>query len=510
MIGTGVAGMTTALTAARAGRSVLMVNKSGLEDSNTQRAKGGIAAVLDAADSIESHVADTLTAGDGLCDEPVVREIVGHGSDAIEFLQANSAVFDGGGVPDLGREGGHSGHRIVHAGGDATGAEVSRSMLAACREQATLRAYDHTFVLDLLVDDDRCYGALVQRQGELHVVWAQTVVMASGGAGRLYRESSNPKVATADGHAMAIRAGVVMRDMELVQFHPTLLYVAGLARTLITEAIRGHGAYLRTTDGTRFMLDVHEMGELAPRDVVARAINREMRQSGDPAVFLDVTHLDQSELQRRFPTFIECCEVAGIDPSQSWVPVRPGPHYMIGGIKADTHGRTSLDGLLAVGEASSTGLHGANRLASNSLLEGVVCGRNAGNLASERGAFRAPKVRIDFDRRVSDHALIDLEDIQNSVRGGMWRRMGVERDAGGMQGLLSQLEGWQRLVAREERSTSHDWEIENMMTVAVAMIRSALLREESRGVHYRTDFPNSVPEMAFKRTEYTQGHATLE
>lgn len=511
VIGTGVAGLTGALNAARGGRETLMVNKAGLEDSNTSAAKGGIAAVVASDDTFDSHVRDTLVAGDGLCDESVVRTIVEAAPRAVDFLKSCGAKFDSNevGEIDLGREGGHSGRRILHAGGDATGAEVTRSLLAACRETPGLRAYKNTFVLDLLTHEGNCVGAIMMRHNEPHVVWAQTTILASGGAGQLYRESSNPAVATADGHAMAMRAGAVMRDMEMVQFHPTLLYVAGLERKLITEALRGHGAYLRNSMGERFMVGKHELAELAPRDVVSREIGRELRRTGDAAAFLDVTHLDQVELRIKFPTFMQACDDAGIDTSRSWVPVRPGPHYMIGGVHADLDGNTSIPGLLAVGEVTSTGLHGANRLASNSLLEGLVCGERAGKLAVTRGGSRGGHARIVSERPMRDTRRIDVWDMINSVKGAMWRWMGVERDERGMQELLRQLKGWQRMIREQERRFPSEWQLENMLEVATAMAESALSRKESRGVHYRTDYPRPDPALAQKHTQVTGGKTTL-
>lgn len=506
VIGTGVAGLTAAIEAARAGAATLMVNKTQLEDSNTSWAKGGIAAVMTKEDSFDSHVRDTLTASDGLCDEAIVRAIVEAGPKAIEFLQSCGAKFDSAGDQlDLGREGGHSGHRIVHAGGDATGAEVSRALLSTCRETAGLRAYKNTFVLDLLTHEGVCVGAIMMRHNEPHVVWARTVILASGGAGQLYRESSNPAVATADGHAMCIRAGAEMRDMELVQFHPTLLYVAGLERRLITEALRGHGAYLRNSMGERFMLQQHELAELAPRDVVSRAINREMHRTGDPAAFLDVTHLDQKELRQKFPTFIEACDDADIDPAKSWIPIRPGPHYMIGGVRAALDGVTSIEGLIAVGEVSSTGLHGANRLASNSLLEGLVCGERAGKLAATRGEFAGKRPRIAFERPIRSTRRIDVPDMTASVKGGMWRYMGVERDQRGMQEFARQLAGWSRMAGEQERRFPSEWQLENMLEVALTMTNSALARAESRGVHYRRDNPERDDTLAHVHTHFVNG-----
>jgi L-aspartate oxidase len=510
VIGTGVAGMTAALAAVRAGRSALMVNKAELEDSNTSWAKGGIAAVTADDDSFDAHVNDTLAAGDGLCDKPVVREIVEAAPAAIDFLQSCGAKFDEGenGI-DLGREGGHSGRRILHAGGDATGAEVTRALLSACRQEPDLRAYKNTFVLDLLTHNGVCHGALTMRRNELHIVWARTVILAAGGIGQLYRESSNPPVATGDGHAMAIRAGAVMRDLEMVQFHPTLLYVAGLDRRLITEALRGHGAYLRNSKGERFMQGAHELAELAPRDVVSRAINNEIRRTGDPAAFLDVTHLDQDDLKVKFPTFIEACQEAGIDPAASWVPVRPGPHYMIGGVAAALDGSTNVEGLLAVGEVSSTGLHGANRLASNSLLEGLVCGERAGALAAGRGPVALQQPHISHERKMTNTRRIDFFDLTNSVKGAMWRYMGVERDEHGLTQFARQLDGWQRMVLEQERRFPSEWQLENMLLVAHAMTASAQARKESRGVHYRTDHPDPSPALAKQHTTWADGAVEL-
>jgi len=504
VIGTGVAGLSAAIMAARGGAETLMVNKSVLEESNTAAAKGGVAAVIANGDTIEAHVRDTLVAGDGLCDESAVREIVSGGRDSIEFLKQCGARFDltPEGELDLGREGGHSGHRIVHAGGDATGAEIARALLAAAKNETSLRAYKNTFVLDLLTHDGRCVGAIMMRHNEPHVVYARNTILASGGAGQLFRESTNPQVATADGHAMAMRAGGLMLDMEMVQFHPTLLYVAGLERRLITEALRGHGAYLRNTAGDRFMVGQHDLAELAPRDIVSRAINRELRRTGDAAVFLDVTHLDQHDLRLKFPSFMGCCDDAGIDTAKSWVPIRPGPHYMIGGIRADTSGRTAIDGLLAVGEVTSSGLHGANRLASNSLLEGLVCGRHAGQLAAKAGNFVGKPPRLVFERPIRSTRRLDIPDLTNSVKGGMWRYLGVEREERGMKEFLRQLQGWARMVAENERRFPSEWQLENMLTVAVAMCECALTRQESRGVHFRTDFPQRSKEWENRHTEW--------
>ncbi|MCC6575303.1 MAG: L-aspartate oxidase [Planctomycetes bacterium] len=491
VIGAGVAGSTAAIHAARQGRDVLMVSKAELADSNTGWAKGGVAAVMSKDDSFDAHIKDTIVAGDGLCDEKVVRQVVEGAPEAVSFLLECGARLDRDerGELDLGREGGHTNYRILHARGDETGAEVERALLANAQSLPSLRAYRNTFVLDLLNDGGRCHGALVMRHNELHVIWATTTVLASGGAGQLYRDSSNPAVATADGHAMALRAGLKMRDMEMMQFHPTLLYVAGLERTLVTEALRGFGAYLKNSHGERFMVGQHDLAELAPRDVVARAIVREMRKTGDACAFLDVTHVDQTELRRRFPRFIRCCEDAEIDPAKSWIPVRPGPHYMVGGVTTDLDGATLLEGLFVAGEVSSTGLHGANRLASNSLLEGLVAGARVGRAAGKvaRNGHKPP--RITSERAAQLATRIDFRDLENSIKGSMWRYLGVEREAHGMTELVRQVERWLRQVRERERHYPSEWQLENMLVVGLAMARSALARKETRGVHCRTDFP---------------------
>ncbi|MCA8938438.1 MAG: L-aspartate oxidase, partial [Planctomycetes bacterium] len=397
VVGAGVAGMACAIEAAKHGRGVLLVSKSSLSESNTAYAQGGIAAALQGiADGPELHLADTLATGEGLCDEAVVREVVSSGQSAIDFLIDCGVKFDrdARGQLEIAMEAAHSEARVLHAGGDKTGREIARGMIARVNAEELIRSYEHCFVVDLLTSDECCVGALISYRGELRVIYASVVVLASGGCGRLYRESSNPKVATGDGHAMALRAGATMRDLELVQFHPTILYVAGGPRVLVTEAIRGAGAYLRNDLGERFMLKVDERGELAPRDVVSRAIEREMRARAEGSVFLDVTHLPLGEVRRRFPGFAEVCESRGLDLSKSWVPVRPGPHYMIGGVAVDHEARSTIDGLYAIGEAAASGLHGANRLASNSLLEGVVLGRRLGTHLAGLNLMAARALRV--------------------------------------------------------------------------------------------------------------------
>jgi L-aspartate oxidase len=508
VIGGGVAGLSCAIEAGRAGLNVLVVNKGIAGESNTQRAQGGIAATVDGdPGAVESHIQDTLATGDGLCDEAAVRAIIGASTDAIAFLSENRCRFDldGAGHPAIGQEAAHSLPRILHCGGDATGAEISRSLLAAAARVGAVARVDEVFVLDLLVQDGRCVGALVSRDGSLQVISAGAVVLASGGCGRLFRESSNSRIATGDGHAMAIRAGVVVRDLELVQFHPTLFYVAGAPRTLVTEALRGAGALLRNSAGDRLMERYDERLELAPRDIVARSIESEMRRTGDSAAFLDVTGVVQtiglSETERRFPSFARLCRKFEIDIAKSWVPVRPGPHYMIGGVETDMDAASSLPGLFAVGEAASSGLHGANRLASNSLLEGVVTGRRLGKRLAAAKARPARLVTARADREVH-HRRIVYSDLRNALKSLVQRQLGVERSRIGMDQLLRRIEPWQRLVFGAHLSGRKPWELANMLMLAEAMARSAVCREESRGVHFRVDFPAHDERMAMRHVRY--------
>src|SRR3954447_20739907 len=382
VIGGGVAGLRAAIAAGDAGRDVLLLTKDTIEQSNTWYAQGGIAAVLQPLDSVEAHVQDTLTVGVGLCDERSVRIVVEEGPKRVLELLQWGANFDkkAGNAYDLafGLEGGHSFARILHAYGDATGKELAQTLIRRVRGLDSIRVSESSFAIDLITDEGRCVEVLALIEGNVTVIWAQRTILASGGAGQLYRESTNPKIATADGHAMAYRAGAAVQDMEMVQFHPTTLYVAGSSRALITEAVRGEGAYLVDKNGKRFMSDYHPQAELAPRDVVSRAIVEQIRKTNFTHVFLDVRHLPTEQFKARFPQLANLCQQFDIDLAKDLIPIHPATHYMIGGVDADELGKTSLAGLYAIGEASCSGLHGANRLASNSLLEGLVFGARAG------------------------------------------------------------------------------------------------------------------------------------
>lgn len=509
VIGSGVAGLSTAIEAARAGLRVNVLSKSKLTESNTRWAQGGIAAnVSRDEEGVASHIKDTLDAGDGLCDEPVVRSILEQSAEAVDFLIECSCQFDRDESGELaaGQEAAHSQPRILHAGGDATGKEISRGLLGAAFNTDGLRAFDNSFVVDLITLDERCVGALVFHNNELSVMLAGAVVLASGGCGKLYRESSNPSVATGDGHAMALRAGVVMRDMEMIQFHPTIFYVAGAPRVLVTEAIRGAGAVLRNELGERFMERYDERLELAPRDVVSRAISQEMRRTNSAAVFLDVQGIGKAAMQRHFPGFAKLCAKYEIDLATSWVPVRPGPHYMIGGAQVDLDGRTSLPGLFAAGEAASSGLHGANRLASNSLLEGVVCGRRVGKLLAAERAQAAQSIELAHELQIINRPL-DWQDLHHSFKTQMMRQLGVERNAPSMRDLLKRIGGWRKLVETQDRRKPRHWELSNMLLVGEHMARCAHFREESRGVHYREDHPEAKSALAQSHTQITLGQS---
>src|SRR5918993_4902701 len=405
VIGGGVAGLRSAIAAAEGGANVLVLTKDMVEQSNTWYAQGGIAAVLQPLDSYESHVEDTLKGGAGLCDRAAVEIVVKEGPERVLELLSWGIRFDKDDAGALGlaftREGGHSFARILHAYGDATGKELAQTLINTVRGKESIRTSENSFVIDLITDHGRCVGALALIDEQVNIIWCKCVIIASGGAGQLYRESTNPKIATADGHAMAYRAGATLQDMEMVQFHPTTLYIAGASRALITEAVRGEGAYLVDKNGRRFMAEYHEMGELAPRDVVSRAIVQQIRKTHFTHVYLDVRHLPTQEFRERFPQLAKLVDEFAIDMSKDLIPIHPAAHYIIGGVDCDLDGRTSLPGLYAVGEASCSGLHGANRLGSNSLLEGLAFGARAGTDAARAAKEEAPTFPLALEAHVA-------------------------------------------------------------------------------------------------------------
>jgi L-aspartate oxidase len=503
VIGGGVAGLRAAIAAAENGSDVLVLTKDTIDQSNTWYAQGGIAAVLQPTDSIESHVQDTLICGAGLCDEKAVRVVIEEGPKRVLELLSWGAHFDkqAGNAYDLsyGLEGGHSFARIVHAYGDATGKELAQTLIRTVRERETIRVSEMSFVIDLLTDEGQCVGALALIQGQLQIIWAKRTIIASGGAGQLFRESTNPKIATADGHAMAYRAGAALQDMEMVQFHPTTLYVAGASRALITEAVRGEGAYLVDRNGYRFMKDYHPSGELAPRDVVSRAIVQQIRKTNFTHVYLDVRHLPSEPFRERFPQLAQLLGQFDIDPAKSLIPIQPATHYMIGGVDCDLDGRTSLQGLYAVGEAGCSGLHGANRLASNSLLEGLAFGARAGADAAKWVRENEVKFPHHLEHRIppSTRTELDLTDVKSSLRSIMWRNCAIERSGDHLGETRDIIDFWSRYVMDKiflptdvDGSAMAGWELQNMLTACYLITTAAYTRTESRGAHYRLDAPD--------------------
>ena len=502
VIGGGLAGLRAAL-AVDPSQSVLVITKEGLRQSNSNYAQGGIAGVLDPEDRFEDHIADTLTAGGQLCDQEVVEMVVREAPARIQELIEWGTNFDQAGAGlALAREGGHSHHRIVHALGDATGKEVMRAVIDRTLARPNVEAWENAFTLDLLTHEGSSRGALVWSgtRGKT-LVWAKQTILCTGGAGQLYRETTNPEVATGDGLAMAYRAGAELRDMEFMQFHPTVLYIAGSSRSLITEAMRGEGAQLVDRDGHRFMPEYDNRAELAPRDVVSRAIVTQMEKTRHPNVYLDLTHLEPAVVRQRFPGIAAICAEFGLDITKDWIPVRPGAHYMIGGVTVDHGGRTTLKGLWAAGEVTSSGLHGANRLGSNSLLEGLVFGAHAGAGASQAAAamgddFRAlPLSNSPVEESVES---LDLTDIRNSLKSLMWRAAGVRRDGQRLAEAAETIDRWCRYVLPRQFRDPTGWELQNMLAIARIIIRAALEREESRGVHLRSDFP-AIDEARWRR-----------
>jgi L-aspartate oxidase len=493
IIGGGLAGLRAANAIDRK-LNALVVTKDAIQQSNSSYAQGGIAGVMDPDDRFEEHVNDTLIAGGTLCDPAVVDMVIREAPQRIQELIEWGTHFDeAAGKITLGREGGHSKSRIVHALGDMTGREVMRAVIQRTLQQPNVRVWENTFTIDLLTCEGACRGAIVaNRHGEKMLVWARQTILATGGCGQVYRESTNPPVATGDGHALGYRAGAQLRDMEFIQFHPTVLYIAGGSRSLITEAVRGEGGWLVDKDGHRFMPEYDPRAELAPRDIVSQSIVTQMEKTRHPCVYLDVTHLDRDFVKKRFPGIAAACLQFGIDITRDKIPVRPGAHYMIGGLTIDEHGQTTIPGLWAAGEVSSSGLHGANRLASNSLLEGLVYGAHAGAAASEAALAQETDYRVyPLENAVVAPPAepLDLADIRNSLKSLMWRNCGVRRDRELLDEALETVDGWRRYVLARQFDDTHGWELQNMLTLSRVMIQAALLREESRGVHLRVDYP---------------------
>jgi L-aspartate oxidase len=495
IIGSGIAGLFTALLASKHGK-VLVLTKAALEESNTRYAQGGIAAAMSPADSPHLHYEDTIAAGAGLCDELAVEVLTREAPGRIRDLLALNVPFDRHGDElALGLEGAHRARRVIHAGGDATGFHIERTLCRALQD-AGVEVIEGCFVTDILVDDGRAVGvrALFETGSELtdpRTILGRHIVLASGGAGQLFSHTTNPQVATGDGLALAYRAGAELADIEFYQFHPTALAVPGFPTFLISEAVRGEGAYLRNAVGERFMLEVDPRAELAPRDVVAKAISAEMQRSGTQ-VFLDLSHLPSTTIRSRFPTIDAYCNNAGLDMTTDPLPVAPAAHYLMGGVQTNLWGETNLPGLYACGEVACTGVHGANRLASNSLLEGLVFGariveRTTQATVHESARSDTKACRISETAPHSSNPTLEGPSLA-ALQKVMWDKVGLVRDEAGLSGARDRLASWQCQSAEPRNPADH--ELMNMILIGRLMATAALKREESRGGHSRRDFPN--------------------
>ena len=515
VVGSGVAGLRIAIELGAAGARVLVLAKSGLTDSATEWAQGGIAAALSDEDEVSLHQEDTLRAGDGLCDLDAVHTLVEEGPHFILELIEWGTEFDRAGLKlAFTREAAHSRSRVLHAHGDSTGKEIARALLAKAATIPGILFRSQAATAELVLEGERVAGLrfLDEQSGALHTVHSRAVALATGGLGQVYAETTNPAVATGDGMAIAYDAGAVLRDLEFVQFHPTALAIKGAPRFLLSEALRGEGAVLRNADLERFMKKHNEAGELAPRDIVSRAIVAEMQRTSSGFVYLDLTHLKADYVRNRFPRIYATCQSYGVDITSDLVPVRPAAHYAMGGVKTDQHGRSSLPGLYAAGETASTGVHGANRLASNSLLEGLVFGARAGKamladckFVKKRAATWPESARAAASSSVKHPGAVKAAAAMNSpqaqkLRALVWKYAGVIRDGHELR------EAQEQLVAleppRPDPITRGGLELRHIWLLGSLIVRCALAREESRGGHYRTDFP-------FRDDEKFSGHSLI-
>jgi L-aspartate oxidase len=491
VIGSGIAGLTAALSARDKGLSVLLLTKDVLSTGSTSWAQGGIAAALGPGDSPDQHFQDTLEAGAGLCDQESVRILVQEGPAAVKRLINLGATFDldSSGNVALTREGGHRRDRIAHAGGDATGAEISRALVAKVLADPKVRIFEHALVLDLLKDkNERVCGVTLHVMGKgkidgVGAALARAVVLATGGLGAVFQQTTNPLVATGDGVALALRAGATVADLEFVQFHPTVLWVGSDSRgsqPLISEAVRGEGAILRNINGEAFMSTIHPMKDLAPRDVVAHAVHEEIIKSGKPYVYLDGTKLGENVWLQRFPNILSSCRKIGIDPLVDMIPVVPAAHYASGGVVSDMTGKTDIPGLFAVGECANTGVHGANRLASNSLLEGLVVAERVANHLTDLPKQSEPLIENTPTNLIDGKVRKDITETTTTGAGAV-------RNATGLNKTIDKLSELAKKTTK--LSSTQSWEATNLLTVSSFLSNAALRREESRGSHWRSDFP---------------------
>jgi L-aspartate oxidase len=490
VIGAGIAGLYTALQISEYA-DVVLISKKGLDDSNTRWAQGGIAAVTTKSDSPALHRQDTLIAGAGLCSYEAVEVLVHEGPERLKELIAYGTEFDkdAQGRYELTKEGAHSKRRILHAHGDATGAEIVRALSKRTLEQPNITVMENHFAIDVVTQDDECVGVIVMKpDGEVFFIESNATVLATGGAGQLYRYTTNPDIATADGIAMAYRAGARIKDVEFIQFHPTALYYPGAPRFLISEAVRGEGAILRNSNGERFMEKYHPQKELAPRDIVARAIVSEMEKTNSPYVYLDITHESEELIKHRFPTIYKVCLQYGLDMVTDWIPVAPACHYIMGGVQTDLNGETSTRRLFACGEVSCTGVHGANRLASNSLSEAVVFGHRIAERIKQLATHQGVRPFAAREEKRESRTVNTMEQ-RVKLQKLMLRHVGLKRQEKGLLKAMEEMERMGRYYYYQYREREA-FEFLNLLTGAMLTTRAALLREESRGGHYRIDFPN--------------------
>jgi len=498
IIGSGVAGLRAAIELAPYG-NVLVVTKDRPAESSTEYAQGGIAVALSDEDEVGIHFEDTLRAGDGLCREDAVKVLVEEGPERILELISWGAEFDKEGTKlDFTMEAAHSRKRVLHAHGDSTGKELERVLLNKVRSFPSVRKYPFAFTVDLIVRDGTCCGAYILKGKEIVALFAKATVLATGGAGQIFSRTTNPAVTTGDGMAIAFRAGAVLEDCEFIQFHPTVLFAPSAPQFLLSEAMRGEGAILRDVNKKAFMREYHPDAELAPRDIVSRAILSQMAATKSSYVYLDLTHLDGAFIKKRFPRIYATCLQYDVNIINDLIPACPAAHYMMGGIKTDLDGASGLRGLFAAGEVACTGVHGANRLASNSLLEGLVFGARAGRAAAafglvtvrhgegESGRFDGKDI---IRHEPAQLALFDREEIRHALRKLMWKRVGIIRCDKSLSEAKDKLDKWD-FIHNEMFMTRRDLELKNMLLVAQLVTMASLLRKGSVGAHYRSDFPD--------------------
>ncbi|GBE41387.1 L-aspartate oxidase [bacterium BMS3Bbin09] len=494
VIGGGVAGLRAAIELSSEG-SVLVLTKDKSTESNTGYAQGGIAVALSDEDEVRIHYDDTIKAGNGLCNEESARIMVEEGPQYILELISWGAEFDKEESKlSFTQEAAHTRRRILHSHGDSTGKEIDRALISKARSFNSISRYDFSFTLDLIIEDGICVGASVLRKGEVINIYAKAIILATGGAGQIFSRTTNPMISTGDGIAIAYRAGALVKDIEFIQFHPTTLFAPGAPPFLLSEAMRGEGALLKNIHGECFMTEYHEMLELAPRDTVTRAIVSEMVKTSTNHVFLDLKHLDKNFAKKRFPLIYKTCLQYDIDITEDMIPVSPAAHYIMGGVSTNLHGETTIKGLFAAGEVACTGIHGANRLASNSLLEGLVFGARAGKRAIEYASGREKQKITGGTGHLNDDKVrepetedFELEKIRSSLRQVMWKKAGIIR----CNKSLSEAAKWLRHkehVLETPLLNRRVFELKNMLTTANLIVASALLRKGSLGAHYRSDF----------------------